>query len=335
MNDQLFQDSLGFEPEPIEVLEEVGRWRARDVSYLAGTWQQLKARIPRFELRDFSAAQGEPANPHLKTVVRLPLTATERPMPVATVSHHYTLASHATIIEDCLAALRCRGISSHILKCELGLTALGEWMNFRAYFPDEYSFTPADGKKLALRLECFNSVDGSSRLVVLFGWLRFICSNGMIIGESMSVLRNIHDDSLDLTSIPKLIASGLKKVEQDRRRIQLWDHTPVTTEQVANWADGPLADRWGKKAACRAFHICLGGTDVELADPFEPVQPTQAKTKPTTPVPGAPAPVTSLYGVSQALSWLAARRNSVEERFLWQTQVPILLKELTKYAKAA
>lgn len=39
-------------------------------------------------------------------------------------------------------------------------------MNFRVYFPNSYSFTDAHGNKLDLRLECFNSVDGSSRLMM-------------------------------------------------------------------------------------------------------------------------------------------------------------------------
>lgn len=334
MTDDALQDSFSLQSDPIEVLSEVGRWRARDVTYLAGSWQQLKPRIPRFELRDFAAAPGEPANPYLKSVVRLPLTAAERAIPVATVSHSYTLASHANIIEECLAALEKRGILPNILRCELGLSALGEWMNFRAYFPDKFSFTPADGNKLALRLECFNSVDGSSRLIVLFGWLRYICTNGMIIGETMSTLRNIHDESLDLTAIPKLVTSGMAKIEQERKRLTDWDKTLVSNQQLLNWADGKLAEKWGKKAACRALHICVRGADVELVEPFEPVVPSMAKTKPTNPVPGAGAPVTSLYGASQALAWLASHRNNMEERVAWQAQVPTLLKDLNQYADA-
>lgn len=335
MNDNPSQDSLDFQSDPIAILDAPGRWHARDVAYLAGSWQQLKPRIPRFELRDFSTAPGEPANPHLKSVVRLPLSAAERVIPVATVSRRYTLASHAAIIEECLTALEKRGINLSILKCELGLTALGEWMNFRAYFPDEFSFTPADSNKLALRLECFNSVDGSSRLIILFGWLRFICTNGMIIGETMTTLRNIHDESLDLTAIPKLVASGMEKIEQDRKRIKLWDQTQVSSQQLVNWADGTLAEKWGKKAACRAFHICVEGTDVEFVDPFELVIPSMTRTKPTISIPGAGAPVTSLYGVSQALAWLASHRNNMEERVAWQAQVPAMLKDLKQYAHAA
>src|SRR6266542_378453 len=109
----------------------------------------------------------------------------------------------------------------------------------------------------------------------------------MIIGETMSTLRNIHDESLDLTAIPKLVTSGMEKIEQDRRRIKLWDKTLVSNQQLRHWVDGILAEKWGKKAACRALHICVEGSDVEIVDPFEAIQPSSAKTKPIVPVPGA------------------------------------------------
>src|SRR5262245_10621156 len=92
----------------------------------------------------------------------------------------------------------------------------GEWMNFRLYFPDEYSHTPSDEQKLNLRLECFNSVDGSSRLVILLGWLRFVCSNGMVIGETKTELRDVHNQHLDLSRIPEIVAEALDKVRGDK-----------------------------------------------------------------------------------------------------------------------
>jgi hypothetical protein len=266
----------------------------------------------------------------LKAVVRLPLTAAERELPVATVSHHYTLASHAAISEACLGALEKRGINPAILKCELGLTALGEWMNFRAYFPDEFSFTPTDGKKLALRLECFNSVDGSSRLIILLGWLRLICSNGMIIGETMSTLRNIHDESLDLTAIPELITSGMKKIAQVRGRIKTWEQTPVSDQQLIEGVDGKLAETWGRKAACSVYHLCRTGQEVEIVDPFDAAPPSEKTVRATGPVPGAVVPAVNLYDVSQALSWVASRRNNPEERMAWQSQIAGLVTALGK-----
>jgi hypothetical protein len=58
-----------------EIIERLdpSRRNARTVSYSSGKWHQLAPLIPTFELADFRAADSEPANPYLKTVVRLPL----------------------------------------------------------------------------------------------------------------------------------------------------------------------------------------------------------------------------------------------------------------------
>lgn len=76
------------------------------------------------------------------------------------------------------------------------------------------------GDVMDLRLECFNSVDGSSRLVVLLGWRRLVCSNGMVIGETMVDLHDIHNQSLTLEPIPEIIRGGLSKVGQDLARLR-------------------------------------------------------------------------------------------------------------------
>ena len=149
----------------VELTNETVRWRARDASFMAGKWAALSKRIPRFVVEDFKATAGGPANPHIRTVVRLPVSAPEQRIPVGVVSNTYRLAQHADVVEMCLKGIRAHDIDPSELRCEVGLTSLGEWMNFRAYFPDSFSHNPGDGNKLALRLECFNSVDGSSRLV--------------------------------------------------------------------------------------------------------------------------------------------------------------------------
>ena len=211
--------------ESVELTDETVRWRARDASFMAGRWDALSKRIPSFVIEDFKAKADGPANPHIRVVVRQPLTVTEQPIPVGIVSNTYRLAQHTEVVEMCLQGLRVHGIDPRVLRCEVGLTPLGEWMNFRAYFPESFDHSPKDGNKLALRLECFNSVDGSSRLVILLGWFRFICANGMIIGETKAALRDIHDDHLDLAVIPEIIGVGLAKVSADLGHLRRWENT--------------------------------------------------------------------------------------------------------------
>ena len=203
------------ESDVVQVLDETSRWRARDVKYWSGRWERLKDEIPQFKMDDFRSSPDDPANPHLRSVVRLPRTLFEKPIPVGVVSNSYTLAQHTEVAEKCLEGIRSAGVEAEELHCELGLTQLGEWMNLRVYFPEKYNHKPSDGEGLALRLECFNAVDGWSRLVILLGWLRFVCSNGLVIGETKQELRDIHNKDMDLGKIPAMIREAMGLVQED------------------------------------------------------------------------------------------------------------------------
>lgn len=312
----------------IELLEETGRWHARDVRYVGGSIEAILDELPEFELRPFRSEADAPANPFLKVVTRLPRTRLEQSMPVGVVSNTYKLAGHRLVAEKCLQALRDQGISTAGLRAEVGLTELGEWMNLRIYLPDAYTKQVRDGDQVSLRLECFNSVDGSSRLVLLLGWLRLVCSNGLIVGETKAELRDVHDARLDLEQIGEAISKGLKLVERDFRRLQSWRQSPVSYEALLWWADGPLSEEWGKKAASRVLHICRTGEDAELEDVFAPGSASRKPVRATVPVPGSGVPAEDLYAVSQALSWVGTRRNNPEERVLWLSRVPSLLATL-------
>jgi hypothetical protein len=264
----------------------------------------------------------------MKAVVRIPRTKFEQAIPVGTVSNTYTLAQHDEVAGKCLAGMKEAGIGTDELRCELGLTELGEWMNLRIYFPDRYSHTPQDGKQLALRLECFNSVDGSSRLVILLGWLRFVCSNGLVIGETKTELRDIHNKHMDLDKIPGIICESLELVHGDLERIASWEGQSVRPDLLKVWANKILGEHWNKKAACRVYHICTSGSDVDIIDPFAPGEATDKPVRQVEPVPGSPVPAKNLYDVSQALSWVASRRNSSEEKVEWQSAIPGLIERL-------
>lgn len=312
----------------IEALEEVGRWRARDVTYYAGRWEQVKRHIPRFEAAEFRASGDAPPNPYMKAVVRVPRTKFEQAVPVGTVSNAYTLAQHDDVAVMCLEGIRKAGIAPEELRCELGLTELGEWMNLRIYFPEKYSHSPKDQQKLTLRLECFNSVDGSSRLGILLGWLRFVCSNGFVIGETKTELRDIHNKTMDLDKIPGIICKSLDLVHDELKRIASWENHPVQPDLLKAWANTILCELWNKKAACRVYHICNSGFDVELTRPFAPGDATEKPVRQLQEVPGAIAPAKNLYDVGQALSWVATRRNGAEEKVEWQSAIPGLIEQL-------
>ena len=226
-------------------------WRSRQVQYYAGDCASIQTVLPEFDLKPFAAGPDEPPNPFLKTVMRKPLSATERPMPVGVVSHTYSLASHRDVAALCRRGVMDAGIEPNDLRYEVGISELGEWMNFRIYFPNSYSFTDARDSKLDLRLECFNSVDGSSRLMILFGWYRLVCSNGLVIGGTKIEINERHGQQLDLASIRNRIQPALIAVEADRDRMKKWQVENVAISDIATWANNNVSKEWGRKAAAR------------------------------------------------------------------------------------
>jgi hypothetical protein len=310
----------------VSILPGEPQWRSRKVRYYAGDWDAIQTVLPEFDLVPFTAGQDEPANPFLQQVMRRPLSAAERSIPVGVVSQTYSLAPHRDVAALCRKGLIDAGNEPGDLRYEVGLSELGEWMNFRIYFADRNSFIDAHGNKLDLRLECFNSVDGSSRLVILFGWFRFVCANGLVIGETKIEIRERHGQNLELASIPKRIRPALDAVEADRSRMMKWQAENVAIDDIAIWADDKVSKEWGKKAAARVFHICNAGKDIEIEDPFAPGTATKKPIRHLCRVPGSPERAATKYDVSQALSFVATHRNNTEERVTWQANIPHLLE---------
>lgn len=315
----------------ITLLEEQGRWKARNVRYVSGNWTQVRKEIPSFELTDFKLTADGFSNPHLKTVVRKPRNQIERPIPLGTVSHSYCLAQHTDVADKCIEGIKSVGIDVNLLTCNLGLTELDEWMHLRVYFPEDYNHVAKDGNSLGLRLVCFNSVNASSRLVLMLEWVRFICSNGLVIKDTLAHLSDIHNERLDITPIPEIIASGLSHVEADIQHLKNWESTEFSSKALEKWVDTSVCESLGVKAACRVYHIAKTGHDVEFADPFATGSPTQKPVKVLSPVPGAVKQSRTLYDVSQAISWVLNSKNDPEERVSHQLRIPKLIEDLKSY----
>lgn len=313
--------------DTIEPTAESGRWHARDVSYYSGHWDQLRVLVPTFELADFRAGPDTPRNPYMRSVVRKPCAADERPVPVGVVSNTYTLVQHLEVAEKCFDGLRRVGIDARALRCELGLTPLGEWINLRVYLPEAYRYRARRqvGDVMDLRLECFNSVDGTSRLVVIFGWLRLVCLNGMVIGKTVVEQRDVHDRHLSLDPIPDVIEAGVKEAREEIGRLQEWEMEKIPAGALEPWVDGVVTAAWGPRAACRVLHICRSGRDAVIAEPFAGGQPSTKRVIKTRRVPGSAVPAASLFDAAQALSWVATERRDREERVNWQRHVPVLI----------
>jgi hypothetical protein len=250
-------------------------------------------------------------------------------VPVGVVSKDCALVPHSTVLEVVTRALDAAKIPPAKVKAELKITEYGERMALSIYLPDKYNFDPGDKQPMALRLECLNSVDGSTRFRALMGWFRFVCCNGLIIGVTRSDIRRRHVGDFQLQDVGKVLTSGLEEFETEKKNFECWRKASITLAKLAQWIDKDLKKLWGFKAAARAYHIARCGHDANVIGQYRDQSPTSiAVVKKEKPVPGAPQQCQNLFDVSQILAWLAKERRDVQEQLKWREQIPELLKLL-------
>ena len=307
------------------ILQKEVKWLGSPVTTYTGTLRELLAFIPEFERQPFSLASLESSdheNALLDMIIRKPVLQDNLPaIPIAVVSKSYQLVQHRLVIETVVNAFARVGINPKQVNAELKMTHYGERIGLHVQFPDAYDIDPGDGHALALRLGVFNSVDGSTRFRAVLGWLRFVCSNGMVVGSAQNDYKHRHTQTLVIEDINQLLTQGIDLAIADCSTVQRWHNTAVHKEQLTHWVDGHVAEKWGVIAATRAFHIATSEHDVRIV-------PFTKKALPSEKGVEKGSPVKNLYAVSQVLTWLAGQRRDVEEQLLWQREVPELVAAL-------
>jgi len=332
------------------------KWQSAKVLHFSGTIEEVSQQVPLFERRGFGMelepidrdkgaffleeyatppCQTPPCqtppnlNRYYDAIVRMPMASENcAPMPVGIVSRQYSLLQHKHLINEIVRAIDNVGIAPSKMQAHLDLTEYGERMRLGLLFPKEYNLDVGEGDQMALRLECFNSVDGSTKFMAVLGWLRFVCLNGMVLGVADTDVRRRHNKSFSLQDIVPLLRDGIASTTGEGAVYQAWRKRKVHATALAKWTDTILAKRWGVKAATRTWHIIHTGNDVAMADLFEKAPPTAKAVNQGDPVPGAVIPGDNLFAVSQALSWLAKERRDVQEQAQWQQEIPELIQEL-------
>jgi hypothetical protein len=308
------------------------KWFNSPVSIHTGTLPEIRKHIPTFERRPFGlppyGQETFRANDRLDTIVRLPFDADKSFIPIGVVSKDYALVPHISVLDMASRALDAAKIVPTEVDAELKITEYGERMALSIFLPEKYAFDPGDGHPMALRLECINSVDGSTRFRALMGWFRFICSNGLVVGVTCTDMRRRHVGDFHVRDIGNVLFSGIMESDREKKNFESWRATPTTVKQIALWAEEAVRKAWGFKAAARTYHIARTGCDVEVSGQYKGTKPTTIPVRQSKPVPGAPHESQTLYDVSQVLAWLAKERRDLQEQMEWREQIPILMKAL-------
>ncbi|NLF19616.1 MAG: DUF945 domain-containing protein [Lentisphaerae bacterium] len=306
------------------------KWLNSLVTSHRGSLAEVRQHIPCFERRAFALAGvgSQPSGPNarLDAVVRLPFGQDLNAVPVGVVSKEYALVPHTEVIDVATKALEAEEVVPSGVRADLRITEYGERMALSLYLSEEHQFDPGDGNPMALRLECYNSVDGSSRLQILMTWDRLVCGNGLIVGTT-SGFRRRHVGGLGLGDIADVLRAGLAEACKDAENLRLW-RRKATPDDLSTWIETSLREAWGFKAATRAYHIARSGCDVAVAGQYKDSKPTSIAVRTLAPVPGAPPQCRSLFDLSQILAWLAKERRDVQEQVEWREMIPSLMQPL-------
>lgn len=308
------------------------KWFNSPVKHYKGNLTDIRKHIPVFERRGFGLTQADSQlsrlNERLDTIVRLPFGDDISFIPVGVVSKDYVLVQHNTVLDVVIAVLDEAGIAPSDVKAELKITEYGERMALNLHLPKKYSFDPGDGNSMALRLECMNSVDGSTRFRAIMGWFRFVCSNGLVIGVTRSDFRRRHVGDLRLSDVGEVLTSGLKESETEKNNFKKWRKIGISMGQIANFVDKDLKKEWGFKAAARTFHIARSGYDADVVGQYKDSTPTTIAMEKTKRVPGTPNECRNLFDLGQILAWLAKERRDLQEQLEWREKIPCLMAPL-------
>ena len=308
------------------------RWLNSPVKHFSGTLLEIRAHIPEFERRTFQLPATSESivgqNTRLDMIVRRPFDNDKTFVPVGTVSKDYALVPQTAVLDAASKALTEAGSSAKETRAALEITEYGERMRLSLFLPEKFSFDPGDGHPIAMRLECMNSVDGSTRFRALVGWFRLVCSNGLVIGITQSDLRRRHVGDLSPADVGMVLNSGISRADKEKKNFSQWRGLAVKPAAFDFWVNNHVRNIWGFKAATRTYHIAHTGCDVKIVGQYQGNTPTTIETVTLDPVPGAPEQSLNWFDVSQVLAWLAKERRDVQEQLDWREQIPALLHKM-------
>ena len=223
-------------------------WLGEPVIRKQGTFDQVADVIPRFRRRPFalftlprSSAEltslvGE--NPYYDEVVRLNDEGQEE-VPVGIVSKSYRLIQHRDLFQATVSALNKAEVPLSRVTTFLTLTRFGGRMALGFVFPAEYGFDPGDGHPIHRRLECLNSVEGSTRLLFLISWYRLICSNGLMTRVKLVDEAMIHTENAEIPDINGLVRDAIDSIEAERLHYTRQIQTRIDDSKLRAWRTEP------------------------------------------------------------------------------------------------
>ena len=310
MNSERQEDSIWRE-DPRFVSLSWNRAPLTTVSELS--FATLLNEVPKFSRHPFSF--GTERNPQLDTIVREPFKGDDVRIPVGIVSRTYCLVQHTELVQLISDALSKIGIDDSSIPVKLTMTEFGEWAQFTVsnVIPDH---DPGDGYPLQFRFHVRNSVEGSSSLLIYFGWYRLICSNGLAIFEGDKLMQIHSMGRLKRAKIERFIEDRIRNSRHNLKEMEGWLQVRIDEDAVSECIDNEVKVRWGNLLAARLYHVYRTGFDGRVSQrEVKNTDPTKVSVSSDTPVPGLPdQPSKNLYHFYQCMLWFSRATDDHSER---------------------
>jgi hypothetical protein len=283
-----------------------------------GTLADVMGRLPHFGRQPFTmpSVNGDEVgvNRYVDMVYRMGTRQGEKPIPVGIVSKNYRLVDHQQLLSTIEQGLTANNIDIEKVRVIGHWTVHGERAHLSFLFPKEERFlhqVDDDKDKMRFRIEVFNSVDGSSRLMVVASWLRLVCSNGLVVTAMMD-LRRQHRQQLQIEEVGRLLQQAIRDAENDKVIFAHWESQRISHHALTSWVDTDVSQKWGVKAAVRVLGIARTGYDIAVTGDLKR-PPSEFDMKRRAAVPGIRGPVENVFGITQVLSWVAGQRGETAE----------------------
>jgi hypothetical protein len=101
------------------------------------------------------------------------------------------------------------------------------------------------GDKVNPQLHLFNSYDITWPFIVLIGAFRFVCANGLVVGDKYLYIRKRHVYHFDQMDIKEQVATALKRFNLQTKQWKRWSDLRLTEKICANVMK---TMKFGKKA---------------------------------------------------------------------------------------
>jgi hypothetical protein len=302
---------------------------------IEGTFEDVLNALPHFGRQPFAMASPNGnevgINPFLDVVYKVPTRAGQQTIPVGIVSKNYRLVDHDVLLRSIQKALVDNELDSSQFQVRADWTVHGERAHFSILYPNIDLFRMTFGSpddEMRFRIELFNSVEGSCRLLGIAGWLRFVCSNGLILGTAVMNVDQQHRQQLQVEELGQLVKVVTQSVQYEKTILDEWNKTPVQEKNLVRWVDEHVSALWGIKAAVRVLGISTQGVDGVPSGDIRNRRPSEIRFKGLNHIPGIDGPVRHVFSVSQVLSWIAGQRSDIAEQFEWRDQIPGLIAKL-------